>query len=551
MKCILHVGLHKTGTTSIQDFCYQNRSLLLDNDINYIYLYRNNSNPLFSLYCKDPLSYGANKRRGIRTNREIENYNLYIEKLFQNKLLNNRSNNVLISGEDISFLDYDGLRSLKDQIAPYFDLISIIIYVRPPVSTLCSKISHFVSNVGRSLDQMLDIVNNNPEKHVFYQDAIEKFFEVFGYDNVTVRPYDKSSLCKGDIISDFTDTLGLKKEVDKLQKHSHENTSFSYEALKIFSRINKKMPLFLNGEFNFERGKLQYGLRILLGAIGGSKLYLSSETRNKVKDICYQDIYWLYKHTHIDFFLESCSNKHADSAVSQCVEDSELLAFSDKLLQLILDNQFPDDNFQNDIINLFIQINQIDKNEITAAFYIGLGELLLAKSYNEAANGNFQQALLIDPDNPLPYLRLSQIYAKSGYNDDAVNKILCAINLNKNNSNYYQHLSNLYMRKGQLEDAESTLDKAVRLDPESSALHFKLSQVHTRNNNIDSAITEIYRAIELNNGNYKFYHHLGNLFKKKGDLDRAEVNIQEAVKLEPENQKLQRDFNKIMELKKG
>ncbi len=64
-RIYLHIGLHKTGTSSLQSFLFEHReSLLRDLGVLYPSLNRNLSQPLFSLFSEQPQRYAQNIQGG-------------------------------------------------------------------------------------------------------------------------------------------------------------------------------------------------------------------------------------------------------------------------------------------------------------------------------------------------------------------------------------------------------------------------------------------------------------------------------------------------------
>ncbi|MCB1733068.1 MAG: hypothetical protein KDI21_21530, partial [Halieaceae bacterium] len=70
-RIILHAGLHKTGTTSVQENCARHAELLLQHGIVYpSFSFRdrrinNHSDPLAGVFSSRPLAYGMVRRQGV------------------------------------------------------------------------------------------------------------------------------------------------------------------------------------------------------------------------------------------------------------------------------------------------------------------------------------------------------------------------------------------------------------------------------------------------------------------------------------------------------
>ena len=112
--CFLHVGLHKTASSSFQVTCAKNIACLRNNGITYplfncdhagIQNIQNHSIPIFSLFTEQPHEYRINKQSNILNNIKAVNssYESQLGKLLES------SNKLIISGEDISVLSKNSL----------------------------------------------------------------------------------------------------------------------------------------------------------------------------------------------------------------------------------------------------------------------------------------------------------------------------------------------------------------------------------------------------------------------------------------------------------
>ena len=116
----LHVGFHKTATSSFQETCMRSAGLLKSLGITYplfscnaanIKIIANHSIPFFSLFTEYPDQYHWNRRFCPDKTEEV---NLSYYRQFQHYL--ETSDNILVSGEDISSLSHLALSKLIDKI---------------------------------------------------------------------------------------------------------------------------------------------------------------------------------------------------------------------------------------------------------------------------------------------------------------------------------------------------------------------------------------------------------------------------------------------------
>ena len=143
-RIFLHVGFHKTATTSFQSTCLRNHETLKAQGFNYPLFeapeagqncIENHSIPIFSAFTSSPSKYHINVMWGITRQDELNQS--YLKTL--DKALSG-THDVILSGEDISRLQESELRSLIDYIQPYSDNVIILACVRSPYSFHCSNI---------------------------------------------------------------------------------------------------------------------------------------------------------------------------------------------------------------------------------------------------------------------------------------------------------------------------------------------------------------------------------------------------------------------------
>ncbi len=141
-KLYLHMGFHKTATTSFQETCKQNIDKLLIQGFVYPVFNSehikagnivNHSVPIYSLFCEEAQMYHVNVSLGVT---DINSLHKDYTKLL--KIAFSKSKDVILSGEDISMLDIRALEKLKNFVEEQdFEIIPLIV-VRSPYEFSCS-----------------------------------------------------------------------------------------------------------------------------------------------------------------------------------------------------------------------------------------------------------------------------------------------------------------------------------------------------------------------------------------------------------------------------
>ena len=119
--CYLHVGLHKTASSSFQLTCAKNKDLLQKHGLTYPlfdcevakrFRLCNHSYPMKSLYLENPADFSHHKRWGVAN--KIDEVNSSYQSQFEHYLAS--SDNLIINGEEISRLEEQEMSRLIEKI---------------------------------------------------------------------------------------------------------------------------------------------------------------------------------------------------------------------------------------------------------------------------------------------------------------------------------------------------------------------------------------------------------------------------------------------------
>lgn len=196
--CHLHIGMHKTGSSSIQNYLDSNRTELLKSGFYYADMGSpNHSGPFNYALTHEPAK-----------DSEILNFKLSADELerriifFKDKLrlsLNEDYSEIIFSAESIIKLTYSELNDFKKKLLEFVDVIKVYCYVREPMSFTVSSFQQVI----KAMPVFLDNQNLYPN----YQEKLEKFESVFG--SVNYRLFSRDTLFQGDVTADFCSWLNL------------------------------------------------------------------------------------------------------------------------------------------------------------------------------------------------------------------------------------------------------------------------------------------------------------------------------------------------------
>jgi len=273
MKCILHIGTEKTGTTSIQDFLQINNKNLIRQNISSLnrghYIESNRllvaafqekeNNPYFDIHkITEPTSY-------IKKYKEDFKYNV--------RTNHQASNIMIISSEHFHSLltKREEINNLKVFLETIFEEIKIICYFREQSQVQLSRYSTSL-RVGHNYDlnKYFSSINNNA--HYFnYKVFFSKWHDNFGKNNLIPRIFSKSHFQDEYLLKDFITQCSNEIDFKSLIKDKRSsNSKFNLKqiaALKALNSLTKKNKinlknkkilnkLIMNQDFGIDSGYL-------------------------------------------------------------------------------------------------------------------------------------------------------------------------------------------------------------------------------------------------------------------------------------------------------
>lgn len=259
-EAIVHVGVHKTGTSSIQRVLSRHRPELLTQGFLYP-RFSPNHYDINTAFRDDPLNYHMVRGRGLKTEEEVEELRARVLGSIQDEVQSTQAPKLLICSEDISSLDAPALMRFRD----WLDSIGVvkktmIIYVRDHISFWESQVQQHVKGGA-----VLDIEQETRVLHKvrLYRPYVEALDEVFGHDNVRVNVFSPSRLIGGDVILDFAAKIGLDVTGMEMLR---ANESLSRDAMLFLNEMNRRIDTYGEHGKSLLRDGLLESLRTFKGA---------------------------------------------------------------------------------------------------------------------------------------------------------------------------------------------------------------------------------------------------------------------------------------------
>lgn len=276
---ILHVGMHKTGTTALQNSLHG----LATAGVRYVDLgHPNHSIPIRASFeqTTDPAMLRILQVRSVEQLAELRRKTLG---RLADELAAPGATRFIISGEGIGLLPPGGVAALRDELLKHVDRVEVCAYVRDPVSFSASAFQEYIKG-GMATYQV-------PQPK--YRAKFEKFMRSFGADHFVTRVFERDKLRDGSVVSDFCHLWGIPFDPGR---EAQGNESLSEAAVKLLHLFHRTQPLLR------ERAAGRWARPRMIREIARhfpGTFRLPPEFRPQAFDA--RDVDWLRVHCGIDF----------------------------------------------------------------------------------------------------------------------------------------------------------------------------------------------------------------------------------------------------------
>ncbi|MEB3266377.1 MAG: hypothetical protein VKN13_07175 [Cyanobacteriota bacterium] len=233
--CILHVGMPKTGSSSIQEYLSHG---LRDPRFLYIGLGEvNGSRPLITLGMDNPENHWVH-RRNRATPRQAKTLRHRYQRALEQSLTQARYRGLtpILSGEGCWRLSAAALTRVRDHISAQGFQAHVIVYLRPYLSWLESNFQQALKT-GQGAFEPRSIHFNRWEESpnemhakFAYSKRLDVLASVFGSDRVSVRLFKPDVLSSGCVVHDFCAATGIEPPLKALPR---ENDRLSLDAVRL------------------------------------------------------------------------------------------------------------------------------------------------------------------------------------------------------------------------------------------------------------------------------------------------------------------------------
>lgn len=244
-KLILHIGIPKTGTTSIQLFLEENRKQLREQKfmVPASLAGGNRGNHRDLPFCVLPadqmLASGYAAQLQLTSRVQVRQWRRQCLERFAAEVRGHADpEHTWILSSEYCWVELGterGIRALKRMLSHLFEHFRVIVYIRNSLETEISRLSQH-QKAGRDVRS----ISTEANPALDYAAGIQRWLHGFRPDELIVRRFQPTSLVGGDILDDFCHVCGIQS--DPLQKPARQNRALSLTAMRYLWHLNQELP---------------------------------------------------------------------------------------------------------------------------------------------------------------------------------------------------------------------------------------------------------------------------------------------------------------------
>lgn len=247
-NALVHIGTGKTGTTSLQAFLALNSGELEARGLDYSSFLKTRNQIQLALPFTDRIRARHVGDIGVETEADRQAFLTRLNREFKENVR---------PGARMVFTSEHLWRRLRkphevgkfaDFMQRYFDSVQIVMYVRRQDYFLPSWFST-ITSTGSTRNWDADYYLGRREVLNFLA-AADRWIDVFGADQVTVRPYlERYKKAPTAVVQDFLGVAGVARS-GAWRYPELENTRVSAEAIAVLRHVLPNVPPVINGKSN-------------------------------------------------------------------------------------------------------------------------------------------------------------------------------------------------------------------------------------------------------------------------------------------------------------
>lgn len=294
---VIHAGMHKTGSSSIQSSLFFNRDALNEYDIAYTER---------GLVKDEEVGFRLLKFSNSLKQHAFDEAALLSDITHFNSL---SASTIVVSHEDLLRLDLH--EKTLELLGESFN-ISLVAYVKDPILYFNDKYKEWVRRMGCALEPSDFVLQHFDYLH---WDRLAKKWESFiGRDNIYLSPFEKEHFRNGSVLTHFYDLLsyicGAKTEQERLSPlQAKQNTGLNNKAILATLLTNKESE---HSHTGFKKRFIKSANQ--MRNLNSSGLVISRECARQIKARSWHAWYYLKTHYNCDVSMNKLDEYKFDSA---------------------------------------------------------------------------------------------------------------------------------------------------------------------------------------------------------------------------------------------
>ncbi len=235
---VLHVGMGKTGTSSIQAWFHRNRQRLTRHGVLFPQSPGKRRHARLSLAVQVDEARRPPDRRGIEEPPASQLRPVVREELVA-EIRASKPSRLLLSDEGLCGASDEAIENLRHLLDGVAESVRVVFYLRRQDEHLCSRYQQVVKWNGLTarLAERADRMGRAAGLYD-YRARLEAWQRVFRPDELVVRRFERADFVGGTLLRDFLDAAGLALHPEDFEEGPTRNTSLDAESVELLRLLN-------------------------------------------------------------------------------------------------------------------------------------------------------------------------------------------------------------------------------------------------------------------------------------------------------------------------
>lgn len=238
-RVVLHIGMGKTGTTSIQALCNVNRDLLGRHGVLYPASPGRNRHTRLGLAMQDdadpPRQSVDWQRQEVSQPSELRPI---MEAELRAEIGASDAHTVLLSDEALLIAEETAQRRVRDLLDQIASRVRVVAYVRRQDEHLCSRYQQTVKLAGETRRLAERIAEPDLDRVYDYHARLDAWRELVRPEELVLRTYERSRLAGTTLEQDFLEAAGVALDTREMEMPGARNESLDAESVEFLRIVN-------------------------------------------------------------------------------------------------------------------------------------------------------------------------------------------------------------------------------------------------------------------------------------------------------------------------